>query len=78
MDGHLGGGVQGQVGCMLPDQARKTQVLHNQRVYANPIKCMNHLLRLFQLFFFQNRIDRDINTCMIQMGMLHQCFNIFQ
>ena len=39
---------------------------------------MNHLFRLLQFFFFQNRIDSNINAGIIQMGMFYQCFNIFQ
>ena len=59
-------------------QFRDSHILHNQSIHANPIQGVDHLFRLFQFFFFQNRIDRDINTCIIQVSMFYQRFDIFQ
>ena len=59
-------------------QTGDSHILHNKRIHSDTVQGPDHLLRLLQFFIFQDRIDRDINPHIIQMGILHQSGYIFQ
>ena len=72
---HLGTGVQRN---RRQIQAGDSHILHNQCINTRTIQIPDHSLRFLQFLFFQNRIDRDVNPGIIQMGMSHQSRYIFQ
>ena len=46
-------------------QLRNPHILHNQCIHPYSIQFPDHLLRLFQLLFFQDGIDSDINAYIV-------------
>ena len=59
-------------------QTGNPHVLDYQRIHTDTVQIPNHPFRFGKFFFFQDRIHRNINTYIIQMGILCQGGNIFQ
>ena len=60
VDGHLRGGVQGEIRRVRMDEPRETQILHDERVRARLIQELRVLERVVQLAVSHEDVQRDV------------------
>ena len=68
MYGHLGAGMQFQLGVFFPDNPRRSQILQNHRINPAAGTNVQTFQQLRQLVFFDQSVDRRINLFAPRMG----------
>ena len=59
-------------------QAQQAHVLHNECIHPDTVQIPYELLGIFQFLILQDGVESDIDTGIIQMGILHQLCNILK
>ena len=72
---HLRAGMEGY---RREVQAEQAHVLHNEGIDPGTIQVPNELLGFGELFVLQDGIEGDIDTDIVEVGILHQLGNVFQ
>ena len=76
MDRHLRAGVHCQLRKLLPDDFQHAQVLHQHRVCVKIPQQAQHLRHFFDLRVLHQRVYRDMNPHMAQMGIANSLLQL--